>query len=323
MLGDSDDGYVLDLGAPHEVHELFSVGAVLFGRADFKALAGAYRETARWLLGASSRAEFDGLPSTPGDEPLSCHAFPESGHYLLQCGHRGRRDAVSVVFDCGDLGFTAIAAHGHADALSFTLRAFGRDVLVDPGTYDYFTHPAWRTYFRSTSAHNTVLVDGLDQSVMLGPFLWGARATARCLAWAPTSRGGKVVGEHDGYRRLADPVLHRRTLALDGPSRILTVEDEIVAEGAHDVAMGFHLAEGARLAEAGRNRYVIAVDGDTVTLTVDARLTGEIHAGSEEPIAGWVSRRYHRKVPSTTLVARGRSRGRTSYTSRLEIGPAR
>ena len=94
-----------------------------------------------------------------------------------------------MVFDCGELGFKAIAAHGHADALSFTLRAFGSDVFVDPGTYDYFSYSAWRAYFRSTSAHNTLAVDGRDQSVMLGPFLWGARAQARCIAWEPGIQG--------------------------------------------------------------------------------------------------------------------------------------
>src|SRR5262249_12423173 len=151
-------------------------------------------------------------------------ALPESGHYLLQVGHRGRGDLVSVVFDCGDLGFKSIAAHGHADALSFTLRAFGSALFVDPGTYYYFTYPDCRSYLRSTKAHTTVAVEGLDQSVMLGPFLWGARAQARCVAWEPRKQGGKVIGEHDGYTRLTDPVLHRRTLELDGHSRILSIQ---------------------------------------------------------------------------------------------------
>lgn len=55
-----------------------------------------------------------------------------------------------MVFDCGLLGMEPLAGHGHADALSFALRAFGSDVLVDPGTYDYFSYPTWREYFRST-----------------------------------------------------------------------------------------------------------------------------------------------------------------------------
>jgi hypothetical protein len=323
MIGDSDDGYVLDLGDSREPYALFCIGAGLFRRADFGAWAGRYAEAARWLLGRSSRAEFDALASTSGDEVLVSRAFPESGYYLLQCGRKGRTDRVSVVFDCGELGFKSIAAHGHADALSFTLRAFGSDVFVDPGTYDYFSHPAWRAYFRSTSAHNTLVVDGLDQSVMLGPFLWGTRAHARCIAWEPRNQGGKVTGEHDGYTRLADPVLHWRTLQLDDRSRSLSIQDDIVASGIHEVAAYFHLAEDAHLSAEKPNRYRITVGGGTVTLEVDPRLAVEVLTGSDEPIGGWVSRGYHRKIPSTTLIARGHCEGKSSYVSRIDIGPAR
>lgn len=319
MIGDSDDGYVLDLGDSREIGALFCIGAGLFPRADFKTWAGGYAEAARWLLGHSSRAEFEAVASTPPAGLLVSRALPESGYYLLQCGHKGRNDRVSVVFDCGELGFKSIAAHGHADALSFTLRAFGSDVFVDPGTYDYFSYPAWRAYFRSTSAHNTLVVDGLDQSVMLGPFLWGPRAQARCLAWEPGIQGGKVTGEHDGYTRTADPVLHRRTLELDAGSQILTIYDDIVAKGTHEIAVYFHLAEKADMSTEQPNRYRIAVAGGTVVLEVDAHLAVEVLRGSEEPIGGWVSRGYHRKVRSTTLIARGHCHGNSSFVSRVDI----
>lgn len=323
MIGDSDDGYVLDLGDSRELRSLFCIGAGLFRRADFKAWAGSYAEPARWLLGRSSRAEFNALAAAPAAELLVSRALPDSGYYLLQCGHKGWGDRVSVVFDCGELGFKSIAAHGHADALSFALRAFGSDVFVDPGTYDYFSYPVWRAYFRSTRAHNTVVVDSLDQSTMLGPFLWGPRAQARCMAWEPRIQGGKVIGEHDGYRHLADPVRHRRTLELDERSRVLTIQDDIVAAGPHEIAAYFHLAEDAILSADGPNRYRIVVGGGTVTLEVDARLAVSVVTGSGEPIAGWISRAYHRKGPISTLIARGRCQGTGSYVSRIDIGAAR
>ena len=61
----------------------------------------------------------------------------------------------------------------------------------------------------------------------------------------------------------------------------------------------------------------------TVTLEVDARLGVDILTGSDDPIGGWVSRGYHQKVPSTTLIARGRCQGKSSYISRIHVGPAR
>ena len=320
MIGDSDDGYVLDLGDSRELRALFCIGAVLFARADFKAWTGGYAEPACWLLGRASRAEFDALPPAPAGELLTSGGLPDSGYYLLQCGHQGAVDRISVVFDCGELGFKSIAAHGHADALSFTLRAFGCDVFIDPGTYDYFSFPAWREYFRSTRAHNTVVVDGLDQSIILGPFLWGSAAEAQCVAWEPGIQGGRVVGHHNGYARLTDPVLHRRVVSLDAELRVLTIRDDIVAQGSHDVVVYFHLAEDAVVSAEQPNRYRIDVGGGTVTLELDSHMTVETLRGSEDPIGGWVSRGYHRKVPSTVLIARGHCHGNSSFVSRVDIG---
>jgi Heparinase II/III-like protein/Heparinase II/III N-terminus len=323
MFGDADDGYVLDLGGKRgDVAGLLAIGAVLYRRSDFKTWAGGYPEPAWWLLGPTGRARYAALPPPSEEEQLASRSFPDAGYFLLQCGRRGADDRVSVLFDCGELWFGSLAAHGHADALSFTLRAFGVDVLVDPGTYDYFSYPAWRDYFRSTRAHNTLVVDGTDQSTMEGPFLWGRRAKARGLEWAPGTQGGRVSGEHDGYTRLADPVMHRRILELDGRSRVLTIRDEIRARGRHEVAVYFHLSEICRIAGAESNRYRIAVGRKAVTLVVDSRLSVETLTGSEDPIGGWVSRGYHQKAAATTLVARGHSRGDATFDCRVELDPA-
>jgi hypothetical protein len=163
-------------------------------------------------------------------------------------------------------------------------------------------------------------VDGADQSVMLGPFLWGARAHARCILWEPRIEGGKVIGEHDGYRRLPDPVLHRRTLSLDSEVRILTIRDDVLARGNHDVALYFHLAEDAVVSTDRPNRYRIDIPGGTVMLEMDAQLVVETVRGREDPIGGWVSRGYHRKVPSVTIIARGRCQGEGSFVTRATIG---
>jgi hypothetical protein len=225
-----------------------------------------------------------------------------------------------VLFDCGELGFGSLAAHGHADALSFCVRVAGHDVLVDPGTYDYFSFPAWREYFRGTRAHNTLVLDGRDQSRMLGPFLWGRRARARCLAWRTEAGRTLVSGEHDGYAGLPAPALHRRTLELDPSSGSLTIRDELLSSGAHDVALYFHLAEACVPRRQGGSAYEIRVGGRRLRLALDPSLETQALSGSVDPIAGWVSRGYHRKAPATTLVARARCAGNASFECRLEFG---
>jgi hypothetical protein len=320
--GDADDGYVLDLGDSRDVRGLLSTAAVLCGRADFKRWAQGLRESTCWLVGGGARDAFAALKDV-GRGRLAARGFPDSGYYLLQCGTAGGPDRISVLFDCGELGFGAIAAHGHADALSITLRAFGTDVLVDPGTYDYFTHPAWRRYFRGTAAHNTVEVDDLDQSEPLGSFLWGARANSRCLRFHLDDRGGEVVGEHDGYLGLDDGVLHRRSVRLEAAPRVVTICDEIRTEGWHRIAIRFHLSEHCRVASRDRNRLEIQVaDRGLVVMDLDSRLTVETLVGSHSPIAGWVSRGYHRKVPATTVVGRADLAGTETFVCNLEVLPA-
>jgi len=310
MFGDCDDGYVLDLNSPAErAHTLVALGAAVCPREEPPPAVLSGQEAIYWLTGpapcvAGGAGAAAGAPTAVEPRPLQSRAFPDSGCYLLQTGHRRSADRVSVVFDCGPLGFGPIAAHGHADALSVALRVSGIEVLIDPGTYDYFTWRPWRDYFRSTRAHNAVVVDDENQSEMLGLFLWGRRAEARCTLWEPTADGGRVTGEHNGYARLPDPVSHRRSVMLRGSEAYLLIEDELEAGGAHAATLCLHFAEHCRVAAVTGGAYTVAWPGGEGVLEVDPSLEVRLLIGSEDPIAGWVSRGYHDRRPATTLVGR-------------------
>ncbi|HET7695342.1 MAG TPA: alginate lyase family protein [Vicinamibacterales bacterium] len=317
-FGDYDDGYVADFGGnSRDPREWLALGERLLERSDREWIDAEYGETAWWMVG-------DGVAGRGaagrGAAALASKAFADSGRYLLQHGGRGDAAALSVTFDCGEFGFGAIAAHGHADALAFTLRAFGIDVLVDPGTYDYFSFPEWREYFRSTRAHNTIEIDGREQSVPAGPFMWGARANAWCTAWEPRAGGGRVQGAHDGYERLEDPVRHTRTLDLDGPSRALMIADRLEMRQPHQIAMYFHFSEHCEVRAA--DGVIEAVTGrGSVRLEPDARLAISLMRGSTAPISGWVSDGYHRKAPATTVRLTG-TLPATTLSTRITVGPA-
>lgn len=316
--GDADDGYVLDLGATHsDAKYLLSAGAILFNRPEFKAQAGEFPEPVFWLLGPESIERYKQLPGSVEDQLVS-RAFLDSGIYLLQCGDKNKNEQISVLFDGGELGFQSIAAHGHADALSFTLRVGGEYVFVDSGTFDYFTFPEWRRYFRQTRAHNTVEIDALDQSEMLGPFMWGKRAVTRCLAWSPgpDGQGGVVSAEHDGYKRLPDPVTHRRTLALDRDGGRLTLKDEILAHDLHRINLYFHLGAGCTIIKTTDKCYEISTKlGNKSVIEFDNRFEVEIMMGSVEPILGWFSKGYHHKIPINTLRCSASISGTDSFST--------
>ncbi len=98
--------------------------------------------------------------SIPPSVSTRCRTFPVSGYSTIRTG-----GGVTLCFDHGPLGMSPLFNHGHADALSITLAKDGVQILVDPGTYRYNGSPEWRRYFKGTSAHNTVCIDGEDQAV--------------------------------------------------------------------------------------------------------------------------------------------------------------
>jgi hypothetical protein len=307
MIGDADDGFVVRLDPAKDFcrfRSLLATGAILFDRPDFKAKAGALDDKTRWLLGSGAQQKWDAL-GEPSGLPVR-RAFPDGGYYILGDAFETARE-IRIVADAGPLGYGGIAAHGHADALSFTLSVGGDEFLVDPGTYAYHTQPEWRAYFRGTAAHNTVRIDGRDQSDAGGNFMWLRKARAQATAWSSTPDQDFLEASHDGYLALADPVLHRRRLVLDKPQRRLLVEDYLEMHGPHDIEIFFHVApEVQALPLAGGVKLVRG--GHAIALRWPDLEDGraEVLKGRLEPIAGWVSRRFDRREPAATLTWRAR-----------------
>jgi hypothetical protein len=225
----------------------------------------------------------------------------DAGLYVLTADRSTSRE-IFCLADAGPLGYLSIAAHGHADALSFSLSVRGKPIIVDPGTFSYFGEPHWRDYFRGTRAHNTITVDGLDQSTAGGCFLWSRKARARVLTWMPRPDGAELVAEHDGYARLPGRVVHRRRLDLRGDR--LEIGDELLGQGEHELEWRLHFAPECGVALDGEVCRV-SRDGASLRITLDSALSWHVVHGGRD--GGWYSPAYHLKVASATLV--GRSRG--------------
>ena len=318
MFGDADDGALVRLvpGAASPFRSALGIGALLFRRGDFKLKAGAIDDKARWLFGEPADAAFAALEPEATRLPLR-QAFADGGYYILGCDFDTPRE-VRVVVDAGPLGYTAIAAHGHADALSFTLSAHGREFLIDPGTYAYHTQPAWREYFRGTSAHNTLRIDGLDQSEQGGNFLWLRKARAGCSLWLSTAESDSFEGWQDGYAHLADPVKHRRLVSFDKRARRLAVEDHLDMQGSHDVELFFHCAEACSV-DAVPGGFVLARDGVAVRISLPPCGDSTLHKGELAPILGWASRAFDRRAPTHTIAWRARLAGPALLRTEIQM----
>ncbi|MFD7708283.1 alginate lyase family protein [Streptomyces sp. NPDC059786] len=294
--GDADDGHglVVDGAGTDRWASLLATGQAVFGRLSW------------WpeVTGGDVRTPFLTALIEPGTRSVARPAsrpahFADAGLTILR-GPGG----IWCRCDGGPHGFLSIAAHAHADALSVEVRHDGVDVLADPGTYCYHGQPEWRRYFRSTLGHNTLELDGADQSGSGGPFLWTRHARSRVLS-ADTSGADTVrwCAEHDGYQG----TVHRRRVELTSSTRELRVVDEV--RGPHRAArLAFHLGP-AITADLSGNRAVLTWSRDGEERSAVLELPGELswraHRGESDPPLGWYSPGFGRKEPATTLIGTG------------------
>jgi hypothetical protein len=320
-FGDADDAVIAPLD-PHQgavYRSLLARGTVLFGRPEFQLKAGTFDDKSRWLLGDAEGSDV----RSAGDAaraPVE-RRFEHGGYYVLGDHFDSARE-VRIVADAGSLGYLSIAAHGHADALSFTLSAGGRELLIDPGTYAYHTHKRWRDYFRGTIAHNTVRVDQQDQSLNAGNFLWLAHARARLVSFEVTPDEECWIAEHDGYTRLQDRVVHRRELRFVRGTATLTVRDQLLCRNEHQLELPWHFSEDCEVQlDAGK---LIARNGPVALhMTLPPAAHWQLVRGQDDPPLGWISRAFDSKQPTTTLLGTLAIRGATTLVTELQVDLAR
>ena len=246
--------------------------------------------------------------------------FADAGITLLRTNGDGGPE-IWCRCDGGPHGYLSIAAHAHADALSVELRYGGVDILADPGTYCYHGEPAWRSYFRSTIAHNTIELGGQDQSGDGGPFLWLRHANGREIEVADTGEVASWTAEHDGYLSLQPPVHHRRSVRLDRASRSVEIIDEIDG-GGHDVRLAFHLGPDVQAELTGSDAFLCwpgASTPGTARLELPRQLQWSLHRGETDPILGWYSCGLGRLAPAFTLIGRGRSAPHAAFATRIHF----
>lgn len=163
-------------------------------------------------------------------------ALPASGYAVARPA-----PGTHLVLDAGPPCPPSLPAHAHADALSFELTVGGRRVVVDTGTSTY-APGATRGRERSTSAHNTVEVDGTDQTEVFGQFRAGRRAPAELDRVTDSDAGVILAGHHDGYRHLPGAVRHTRRITVTATA--IVVDDDLDGSGLHLVTSRFHVRPG-------------------------------------------------------------------------------
>ena len=314
--GDGDEGRALVVDDPNDDPwaTVLGTGAALVGVVDWwPAVDGGVQAC---LLGNLGQARRFPRPST---QP---RRFADAGLVVL----RSRAEDGPEIWcrcDGGPHGFLSIAAHAHADALSLEVRHDGLDILADPGTYCYHGEPEWREWFRSTAAHNTVEVGGVSQSESGGPFLWTTQAQTRTVSCDVGEQPIQTwSAEHDGYLRLSAPTVHRRSVTLDSRGRSLTVIDGFDITGEVPLRVWWHLGPDVEVDLVGSRAALTWGSGPVLrqaTLVLPKVLAWTSHRAEVDPVVGWYSPRFGRRVAATSLVGQGMGSSSTHLITVLEL----
>jgi hypothetical protein len=236
-----------------------------------------------------------------------------------------------------------ISRPAHADQLHLDLWWRGLNLALDPGTYQYNGAPPWENALRSAQVHNTITVDDRDQMRPAGRFLWLNWAQSEVCQLSYRQDGGLELAsaQHDGFR--AAGLIHRRTVAFHGDSR-LVVQDDLLPASAdlslkdHSFRLHWLLPDWPResLPEepVGGYRFRLRSPHGWIELRVvlansnlpgwkrsqlQARLVraGENLVGERtaQPYWGWYSPTYAHKQPALSLAFVWNSPAPTSVTS--------
>ena len=110
---------------------------------------------------------------------------------------------------CSSNGKNKTGGHNHNDKLSFELNIFNEDVIVDGGCPFYTNSPKLRNSYRSTKAHSTVYIEGIEQDK------WGLDTKDLFKLKETTNpkinldNNNEIIGSHNGY-----PIDHIRKFKL-------------------------------------------------------------------------------------------------------------
>src|SRR5260370_12046293 len=228
-FGDDDGGGLWNPrgNRTEQMTDPLALGAVIYSR-EFSAAQ--LTEEAIWLFGNQAVETISKSQTNPAVRSI---AFPDGGLYVLA---DSQPYAQTMVVDAGPQG-VGRSGHGHADALSLRLTMEGRRWLVDSGSGVYISKdPADRNTLRGTGAHNTMRVDGVDQAIAAEPFSWTDIPSTQVESWIVGKSFTYFVGSHNGYARLADPVVHRRH-GLKIAGDLCLVRDVAVRQKEHELAI--------------------------------------------------------------------------------------
>ncbi|HMD89432.1 MAG TPA: alginate lyase family protein [Anaerolineaceae bacterium] len=312
-LGHNDGSYILPL-APSDFSDYRPViQAASSAFLDEPCLpAGAWDEMGLWFKCSKIKKRDPELQSQFGEQGLEHSALLLGKNHWRLGNTTNWATLRSVIFK---------DRPAHADQLHVELWWRGFNLAMDAGTYLYTAPAPWQNTLMDTIVHNTIQVDGQNQMLRAGRFLW--------LNWAQSRQLFEIendhtrAAEHDGYQHIG--VKHQRTLMRVEPNewciRDRLIPNQLTA-GVHQAVINWLLPDWPWMINEIGDSIVLQLqtpDARQVTIQVYLEETaqnhqpkqnsvrliraGEVVYGPERRVdtLGWVSPTYSQKLPALSF----------------------
>jgi hypothetical protein len=178
-----------------------------------------------WLAGPDAVRQFQQMQQSIKPRPAISTLLPEGGWAIL------RDHDHYLMLDAGSVGQNGQGGHAHNDSLSIDVFASGEPWIVDPGTFVYTADYKARHAFRLTRAHNTIYINGYEQSQIDAklPFLVKTPSKTRIVHWETNDHFSLIVAEVQYAGSQA--ITHRRGVLYDLEAGAWLVADWVFPAG--------------------------------------------------------------------------------------------
>lgn len=256
--------------------------------------SGAWDEDLFWLYGAESLdSQVEKMPQSSNELFLNAGITKISGQdtrAFIRCGPVQDRPS-------------------HADQNHMDIWWQGRNIAMDAGTYLYSGEGHWRNGLASTQAHNTITVDQQDQMEKFSRFIWVNWSQGHLLAFEEKDGLKYWQGQHDGYTRLKDPVIHKRTVLLIEAQNWFVI-DHVSGLSEHEFRLNWLLDNNFKQPDMEKNILQLEHHSQIFSAQfglLDNEVPIDILSADETSTRGWVSHYYGHKAPAKSVQLTKRS----------------
>jgi hypothetical protein len=182
--------------------------------------------------------------------------------------------------------------HKHADDLSFIMHVGSTDFLVDSGKYNYNEEDPYRKYFRSSMAHNTISVNGASYPIESNQI-----GKSSIQSFGHNHEGAFVTASHDLYKDI-----HIQRTLMYAKIGFVLIHDQITSEKKHVYSQNFQIGSDVKMIQHPDHILLKSTKTkDQINLVQLTPGSFSIYTGSENPIQGWLSKKFNKKTPISTV----------------------